>query len=129
MRCLVSKTMGAEVMTPNLSDERTVRVARVGGRRQKSRVGPLFTVGHSTRTLDELVRICAAHGVRAIADVRRFPGSRRSPHFARHALEQSLPEHGVAYLWLPALGGAGAGPRARRRRRGRSKPSPHTPST
>jgi uncharacterized protein (DUF488 family) len=80
-------------------------------------VGPLFTVGHSTRTLDELVRICEAHGVRTIADVRRFPGSRRSPHFARHALEQSLPGHGVAYLWLPALGG-------RRRRAGGARPSP-----
>jgi uncharacterized protein (DUF488 family) len=78
-------------------------------------VGPLFTVGHSTRALDELVRICAAAGVAAIADVRRFPGSRRSPHFARQALEETLPAHGIAYFWLPALGG--------RRRRSASAPS------
>lgn len=68
-------------------------------------MGPLFTVGHSTRTLDELVRICKTAEVRAIADVRRFPGSRRSPHFARRALEASLPAGGIDYLWLGALGG------------------------
>jgi uncharacterized protein (DUF488 family) len=65
----------------------------------------LFTVGHSTRSLEELVEICKAHGVGAIADVRAFPGSRRYPHFARTALERTLPMHGVHYLWLPALGG------------------------
>jgi uncharacterized protein (DUF488 family) len=75
---------------------------------------PLFTVGHSTRSLDELVGICMAHGVGAIADVRRFPGSRRSPHFARKALEQTLPAHGIRYLWVPELGG--------RRRRPRDAP-------
>jgi uncharacterized protein (DUF488 family) len=68
-------------------------------------MAPLFTVGHSTRSLDELIAICAAHGVGAIADVRRFPGSRRSPHFARRALEESLPAHGLRYRWIPELGG------------------------
>jgi uncharacterized protein (DUF488 family) len=80
-------------------------------------MGPLFTVGHSTRTLDELVQMCEAHGVRAIADVRRFPGSRRSPHFARQALQASLPASGIDYLWLPALGG-------HRRRGADAPPSP-----
>ena len=74
----------------------------------------LFTVGHSTRTFAELVQICEAHTVSGIADVRRFPGSRRSPHFARQALEQSLPAHGIGYLWIPELGG--------RRRRPRDAP-------
>lgn len=68
-------------------------------------MGPLFTVGHSTRTLDELIRICETAEIGAIADVRRFPGSRRSPHFARQALEASLPARGIDYLWLGALGG------------------------
>lgn len=77
---------------------------------------PLFTVGHSTRALEELVRVCRAHGVVAVADVRRFPGSRRSPHFARQALEESLPAEGIHYLWLPALGG-------RRRRAAGAPPS------
>jgi uncharacterized protein (DUF488 family) len=77
-------------------------------------MGPIFTVGHSTRTLDELLQVTAAAGVEAIADVRRFPGSRRSPHFARQALEESLPAAGLGYAWLPALGG--------RRRRPRDAP-------
>src|SRR5262245_31781305 len=68
-------------------------------------MGPLFTIGHSTRTFDEVARMCEVHGVGAIADVRRFPGSRRSPHFARPALEATLPARGIAYGWLPALGG------------------------
>ena len=80
-------------------------------------MGPLFTVGHSTRTLDELLSICAANGVTAIADVRRFPGSRRHPQFGRGALEESLPAHGIAYHWIPALGG-------RRRRPRDAPPSP-----
>jgi uncharacterized protein (DUF488 family) len=80
-------------------------------------MGPLFTVGHSVRAFDELVRLCQAHGVRTIADVRRFPGSRRSPHFARQSLQENLPAQGMAYLWLPALGG-------RRRRAAGAPPSP-----
>lgn len=68
-------------------------------------MGPLFTLGHSTRAFDQLVAMCRSHGVGAIADVRRFPGSRRSPHFARSALEESLPAEGIGYRWLPALGG------------------------
>ncbi len=65
----------------------------------------LYTVGHGARSFEELVAICAAHGVTGIVDVRRFPGSRRSPHFARDALAQALPAHGIGYLWLPELGG------------------------
>jgi uncharacterized protein (DUF488 family) len=77
-------------------------------------VGPLFTLGHSTRSFEDFVHICQAHGVRRIADVRRFPGSRRSPHFARGSLEQELPRFGVDYVWIPKLGG--------RRRRARGAP-------
>jgi uncharacterized protein (DUF488 family) len=79
-------------------------------------VEQLFTVGHSTRSLDELVQMCEAQGVRALVDVRRFPGSRRSPHFARQALQESLPARGIDYHWLPALGG-------RRRREKGAAPS------
>jgi uncharacterized protein (DUF488 family) len=65
----------------------------------------IWTIGHSTRSLDELVALLAQYGIQAIADVRRHPGSRRLPWFARDALEKSLPAQGLAYLWLPALGG------------------------
>jgi uncharacterized protein (DUF488 family) len=64
-----------------------------------------FTIGHSTHTLDALARLLAAHGVRCVADVRRFPSSRRHPHFARDALEAGLRPHGVGYAHLEALGG------------------------
>ncbi len=65
----------------------------------------VHTVGHSTRSLDELLALLDGAGVTGIADVRRFPGSRRHPHFAREALAAALAEHGVRYDWLPALGG------------------------
>ena len=46
-----------------------------------------------------------AHRIEAVADVRRFPASRRHPHFSRDKLEPALAAHGVDYVWLPALGG------------------------
>lgn len=76
----------------------------------------LYTVGHSTRSLEELVEVLRSHGVELLVDVRRFPGSRRHPHFARESLEGALPEAGIDYLWLQGLGG----------RRSARKDSPHT---
>jgi uncharacterized protein (DUF488 family) len=64
-----------------------------------------WTIGHSTRTWEELLALLAHWGVTAVVDVRRFPGSRRYPHYMSEALERSLPAHGVAYRWLPQLGG------------------------
>jgi len=65
----------------------------------------IFTVGHSTRTLEELVALVKAHGVQAIADVRIFPRSRRYPHFNDDALTIELPRAGIAYLPFKSLGG------------------------
>lgn len=56
----------------------------------------LFTVGHGTRTTDELVAVLREGGVERLVDVRRFPGSRRNPHLAREALARDLP---LAYEW------------------------------
>ena len=70
--------------------------------------GPLltvFTVGHSTRTIEELVAILRAHGIELLVDVRRFPGSRRMPQFGSSELDASLRESGIGYRWLPSLGG------------------------
>lgn len=65
----------------------------------------LYTIGHSTRTLAELVALLRDNGVKRLADIRRFPGSRRHPHFSREALERSLPEDGILYIHMPELGG------------------------
>jgi uncharacterized protein (DUF488 family) len=65
----------------------------------------LYTIGHSTRTLDELVVALRAHSIATLVDIRSFPMSRRLPHFNRESLEKTLPEAGIAYVWLRALGG------------------------
>jgi len=65
----------------------------------------IWTIGHSTRTLEEFLALLAAYRIEAIADVRRFPGSRRWPQFAHDRLAQSLGAHGLDYRWFPALGG------------------------
>ncbi len=65
----------------------------------------VHTVGHSTRSLADFLGVLATHEISAIADVRRFPGSRRHPHFARDALAGALADVGVGYRWLPGLGG------------------------
>jgi uncharacterized protein (DUF488 family) len=65
----------------------------------------IWTIGHSTRTLEEFLGLLSEYRIEAIADVRRFPGSRRHPHFASDALAVTLPAHGIAYQWLPKLGG------------------------
>ncbi|HZJ08280.1 MAG TPA: DUF488 domain-containing protein [Trueperaceae bacterium] len=65
----------------------------------------IFTIGHSTRTLEELVGLLAAHGVRNLVDVRTIPKSQRHPHFAGEALAVSLPAAGISYHWMKALGG------------------------
>jgi uncharacterized protein (DUF488 family) len=65
----------------------------------------IFTVGHSTRSLDELVRLLTTHGVGQLADIRTVPRSRRHPQFAIDALSSSLPPAGIAYRHFPGLGG------------------------
>ena len=65
----------------------------------------VWTVGHSTRAAEEFLGLLRAHGVDAIADVRRFPGSRRHPHFGRDQLEPFLTANGIHYAWMPELGG------------------------
>ncbi len=65
----------------------------------------IHTIGHSTRTFDELVRLLRRHDVDHLADVRAHPGSRRYPHFSRSALELSLPGVGIGYSHHEALGG------------------------
>jgi uncharacterized protein (DUF488 family) len=65
----------------------------------------LYTIGHSTRSFDDLVESLQAHEVRTLVDIRAFPMSRRLPQFNRESLEQSLPGAGIRYAWMKSLGG------------------------
>jgi uncharacterized protein (DUF488 family) len=65
----------------------------------------LYSIGHSTRSLDELVEALRAHSIEILADIRSFPMSRRLPHFNREALEKTMPAAGIRYIWMKELGG------------------------
>lgn len=65
----------------------------------------VWTIGHSTLAGDRLVALLQAHGVTRLADVRRYPGSRRYPQYGRETLEAALRETEIDYAWLPELGG------------------------
>ncbi len=65
----------------------------------------IWTIGHSTRPVEELVELLRAQGVTQLVDVRRFPGSRRHPQYGREALAASLQDAGVTYVHEPGLGG------------------------
>jgi uncharacterized protein (DUF488 family) len=65
----------------------------------------LYTIGHSTRTIEDLISALKAHQVQTLVDIRAFPMSRRLPQFNRDSLEQTLPAAGIRYVWVKALGG------------------------
>jgi uncharacterized protein (DUF488 family) len=68
-------------------------------------VSTVFTIGHSTRTLEEFITLLRAHNIVQLADIRTVPRSRRHPHFSIDALSTSLPAAGIAYRHMPGLGG------------------------
>ena len=63
------------------------------------------TLGHGALDTDRFLALCRAAGVGTVVDVRRYPGSRRHPHFARDAMAGWLAEAGIGYRWLVELGG------------------------
>jgi uncharacterized protein (DUF488 family) len=65
----------------------------------------LYTIGHSTRTLDDFMKLLKREGVAHLVDVRAFPTSARYPHFNQKNLAESLSEKGIRYTHFPALGG------------------------
>jgi len=67
------------------------------------------TIGHGTRSADELVETLHEAGVETLVDVRRFPGSRRNPQFNQAALAAELDRAAIAYVHLPDLGGRRSG--------------------
>lgn len=65
----------------------------------------IWTIGHSTRPIDTFVALLDHYQIRAVADVRRHPGSRRLPQYGSEALSAALERRGIAYAWIPELGG------------------------
>ena len=65
----------------------------------------IYTIGHSTRSLEEFIGLLHAHGITHLVDIRTVPRSRRHPHFAIDALSGALPRAGIAYRHCPGLGG------------------------
>lgn len=74
----------------------------------------IFTIGHSTRSIDDFIALLRRSGVQRVWDIRRFPGSRRYPHFNSEALAERLRSEQIAYEHHPELGG-------------RRRPSPDAP--
>jgi len=68
-------------------------------------LGVIYTIGHSTRELAELLGLLAAHRVTRVVDVRRYPASRRHPQFAQDALATALEQTGIHYHHEADLGG------------------------
>jgi uncharacterized protein (DUF488 family) len=69
----------------------------------------VWTIGHGTRTSDELVATLRQAAVETVVDVRRFPGSRRNPQFNQSALANDLERVGIGYVHVPDLGGRRSG--------------------
>lgn len=67
--------------------------------------GAIFTVGHSTLSIEDFADLLAAYRIETVADIRTVPRSRRNPQFNADALPKSLAAHVVAYVGLPGLGG------------------------
>jgi uncharacterized protein (DUF488 family) len=65
----------------------------------------IWTIGHSTHSLEEFIEMLHSFQITMLVDIRNYPGSRRYPHFNKEALEVSLPANGIEYLHLKELGG------------------------
>lgn len=74
-------------------------------RKRASLPAVVWTIGHSSRPLEEFLQLLQAHGVTLVVDVRKMPGSRRNPQFGRDALPPALRQAGIDYVHLPGLGG------------------------
>jgi len=65
----------------------------------------IWTIGHSTRAIDEFISLLKENQIKLLADVRAFPGSKRYPQFNKDALAKSLNAHGIRYEHFPEMGG------------------------
>jgi|SRR5690606_18238716 len=76
----------------------------------------IYTIGHSTRSLEEFLVLLRSFDIKVLADIRRLPGSRKFPHFDQDELKKSLAENGIEYVYIEDLGG-------------RRKPAEHSKNT
>src|SRR5213592_498529 len=65
----------------------------------------IWTIGHSTRVIDEFISLLKENLIKLLVDVRAWPGSKRYPQFNKEALPESLSAHGMRYEHFPELGG------------------------
>jgi len=65
----------------------------------------VFTIGHSNLSFEQFVALLKEFGICLVADIRRYPSSRKFPHFNRQVLCELLAAENIEYLWLEALGG------------------------
>ena len=72
---------------------------------QNNVVARMWTIGHSTRSIEDFIDALQAHGIKLLADVRLLPGSNRYPHFNSDVLAESLASSGIAYEHFRELGG------------------------
>jgi uncharacterized protein (DUF488 family) len=68
-------------------------------------VSTIFTIGHSNHPIDRFLELLQRHAIEELIDIRRFPGSRKHPHFNRESLREVLDRQGIAYRWIEGLGG------------------------
>ena len=65
----------------------------------------ILTIGHSTRPIDEFIKLLRQHGIEQLVDIRTIPRSRRNPQFSSEALAKSVEDNGIGYVHLKELGG------------------------
>ncbi len=65
----------------------------------------VFTIGHSTRTIEQLIQVLNAYSIEILVDIRSYPASHKKPQFNSDTIKQELSKHEIQYLWLPKLGG------------------------
>lgn len=65
----------------------------------------IYTIGHSTRPIDEFINLLKINSIKTLIDIRSFPGSRHVPQYNQEEFRFSLNENEIDYLWLPQLGG------------------------
>jgi uncharacterized protein (DUF488 family) len=74
-------------------------------KKSEAKVSKIWTIGHSTRTIDDFLSLLLANDIEAVADVRSYPGSRRYPHFNVEYLSEYLTQREIDYVPMKKLGG------------------------